>query len=65
MRKSILWFSAAVALLIPMLGTGCGSGKKSGEPKLVGPPDPTAQPIGNAPVKGDRQNAGGNKSLAQ
>jgi hypothetical protein len=49
-----------------MLGTGCADGKKhSGDPKLVGPEDPTAQPIGNAGAKVSRQPMGGNKSQAQ
>jgi hypothetical protein len=66
MRKRILWLGTAVALLLPLSGTGCGK-QKTGDPKLVGPPDPTAQPIGNSGVgaKGNRQNEGGNKNIAQ
>ena len=67
MRSRMLWLSVTVALLVPLFGTGCGDGKKNrGDPKLVGPEDPSAQPIGNAGAKGSRQNpVGENKSQAQ
>jgi hypothetical protein len=67
MRGRIFWLTVVVALLLPLFGSGCGDGKKrSGDPKLVGPEDPTAQPMGaGAGGKGARPIQGENKSVAQ
>ncbi len=66
MHRRILFSLALFGLLAPALGTGCNKGKDPDNPKLVGPVDTSAQPIGQSPGgKGNAPKSGGNKSLAQ
>lgn len=67
MRRLVSLSLMAYALFLPAVGTGCNKGKDPDNPRIVGPIDTSAQPMGaNAgPGKGGAPKTGGNKSIAQ
>ncbi len=68
MRRLVVFSLTAYALILTLTATGCNNkGKDPDNPRIVGPIDTSAQPIGAGagPAKGGPQKSGGNKSIAQ